>query len=119
SSDLVVVLSSLGNVCLYQDALKEAKEYSQQSIAMANSVEASNKPLLGLIEYGVAVSWLNLGDLAKREGHYEEALTYFQKALELFKGLISIRPQYAADVADSLAEIGRVHRVKGEHLTAL
>jgi CHAT domain-containing protein/Tfp pilus assembly protein PilF len=119
SSDLVVVLSTLGNVCLYKDALKEAKEYSQQSIAMANSVQASDKPLLGLIEYGVAVSWLNLGDLAKREGHYDEALTYFQKALESFKGLIDIRPQYAADVADSLAEIGRVYRVKGEHLAAL
>jgi CHAT domain-containing protein len=119
SGDLVVVLSSLGNVCLYHDALNEAKEFSQQSIAMANSVKESEKPLLGLIEYGVAVSWLNLGDLAKRAGHYDEALTYSQKALESFKGLISIRPQYAADLADSLAEIGRVYRVKGEHRAAL
>src|ERR1700730_13655806 len=31
--DLVMVLSGLANVCLFQDALKDAKDYSQQSIA--------------------------------------------------------------------------------------
>lgn len=118
-SDLVVVLSGLANVCLYQESLKEAKEYSQQSIALANSVGTSERPLIGPIEYGVAVSWLNLGDLAKGEGHYDEALAYFQKALESFKVLASTLPQYRADVADALAEIGRAYRVKGDHLQAL
>ena len=118
-SDLVVVLSGLANVCLYQESLKEAKEYSQQSIALANSVGSSERPLIGPIEYGVAVSWLNLGDLAKGEGHYDEALAYFQKALESFKVLASTLPQYRADVADALAEIGRAYRVKGDHLQAL
>ena len=118
-SDLVVVLSGLANVCLYQEALKEAREYSQQSIALANSVGDRDIPLIGPIQYGVAVSWLNLGDLAKGEGHYDEALAYFQKALESFKALSNTLPQYRADVADSLAEIGRVYRVKGDHLAAL
>lgn len=119
SSDLVLVLSGLANVYLYQDELKEAEEYSQQSIALANSVGDSVKSLFGPIQYGVAVSWLNLGDLAKRDGRYGEAITYFQKALESFKTLSRTSPQYMADAADSLAEIGRVYRVKGEHRAAL
>ena len=78
-SDLVVVLSQLANVCLYQDALKEAQEYSQQSIAIANSTEDTAKPLIGPIQYGVAVSWSNLGDLAKGEGHYEGSVGIFSE----------------------------------------
>jgi CHAT domain-containing protein len=118
-SDLVVILSQLANVCLNQDALQEAKEYSQQSIAIANSASDKNEPLIGPIQYGIAVSWSNLGDLAKGEGHFDEALAYFQKALEYFRSLGSKLPLYKADVADSLAEIGRVYRVKGDHLVAL
>jgi CHAT domain-containing protein len=118
-SDLVVVLSQLANVCLFQDALKETQEYSQQSIAIANSTDDKAKPLIGPIQYGVAVSWSNLGDLAKDEGHYDQALAYFQKALASFKALSSTLPQYRADVADALAEIGRVYRVQGDHLSAL
>ena len=49
----------------------------------------------------------------------KEALAYFQKALESFKVLSSTLPQYRADVCDALAEIGRVYRVKGDHLAAL
>lgn len=118
-SDLVVLLSGLANVCLYENALKEAKEYSQQSVALANSLGNDDKPLIGPIQYGVAISWGNLGDLAKGEGHYDEALAYYQKALESLKVLSNALPQYRADVADSLADIGRVYRVLGDHLRAL
>lgn len=118
-SDLVVVLSQLANVCLFENALKEAQEYSQQSINIANSTEDKAEPLIGPLQYGIAVSWANLGDLAKGEGHYDEALTYFQKALETFKALGRNLPLYRTDVADALAEIGRVYRVEGDHLTAL
>jgi len=118
-SDLVRLLSGLANVCLYQDALKEAKEYSQQSVALANSLGSDDKPLIGPIQYGVAVSWGNLGDLAKGEGHYDEALAYYQKALESLRSLSNVLPQYRADVADSLADIGRVYRVMGNHSQAL
>ena len=119
TSDLVVLLGGLGNVCLYQDALKEAKEYSQQSIALANSLRDGDEALFAPTEYGVALSWGNLGDIAKGEGHYDEAVAYYQKALESLKALSKSRSQYRADVADSLADIGRVYRVMGDHVQAL
>jgi CHAT domain-containing protein len=118
-SDLVLLLGSLGNVCLYQDSLSEAKQYSQRGIALANELHADDKPLIGPIEYGVALSWGNVGDIAKGEGHYDEALAYYQKALESLKALSAVRPQYTADVADSLADIGRLYRVMGDHQRAL
>lgn len=118
-AELVVLLSQLANVCLFTDSLKEAQDYSQQSIAISNAAEVNAAPLIGPIQYGVAVSWSNLGDLAKGEGQYDEALTYFQKALDSFKALSSNLPEYRADVADALAEIGRVYRVTGDHLSAL
>lgn len=118
-SDLVVLLSGLANVCLYQDALKEAKEYSQQSVALANSLGNDDKPLIGPIQYGVAVSWGNLGDLAKGEGHYDEALAFYQQALDSLKALSNVRPEYRADLADSLADIGRLYRAMGNHSRAL
>lgn len=119
SSDLILLLGSLANVCLYQDSLKEAKEYSQQSISIANALLDDDKPLIGPIQYGVALSWGNLGDIAKGEGHYDEAVAYYQKTLESLKTLSTVRPEYRADVADSLADIGRVYRVMGDHLRAL
>ena len=118
-ADLSIVLSGLGNVCIYTGDLKEAKDYSLQSIALSNSVGDHSKSIIGPFQYGVAVAWLNLGDLAKGEGSYDEALTYFKKAFEFFKGLSSSLPEYRADVVDSLAEIGRVYRVLGDHQQAL
>ncbi len=117
--DLVAVLSGLGNICLYMGGSKEARDYSSQSIAIANSLGDSDKPLTGPVQYGIAVAWSNLGDLAKADGKYDEALAYFQKALESLKGLSADSPEYSADVVDSLAEIGRVYRVMGDHQYAL
>jgi tetratricopeptide (TPR) repeat protein len=52
-------------------------------------------------------------------GHYDEALAFYKKALESLKALSIVRPQFRADVADSLADIGRVYRVMGDHPRAL
>jgi CHAT domain-containing protein len=119
SSDLILLLGSLANVCLYQDALKEAKEYSQQSISLANAIRVEDKPLIGPILYGVALSWGNLGDIAKAEGHYNGALDFYQKSLEALKSLSEARSEYRADLADAMADIGRVYRVMGDNQRAL
>jgi len=118
-SDSVLLLGSLANVCMYQDALKEAKEYSQHSITIANALREDDKPLIGPIQYGVALSWGNLGDIAKGERRYDEPLPNYQKAHKSLKALSNVLPQYRADVTDSLTDIGRVYRVMGDHQRAL
>src|SRR5882724_4251970 len=119
SADLINVLSELGNVYLYQENFPAARDYSLKSIELSEKLPLDEAALIAPVPYGIAIARLNLGDIHKAEGEYEQAIDQFQKGLVILELLSRISPKYKGDVADALAEIGRLYRVTGNNTEAL
>jgi len=117
--DLVNALSELGNVYLYEENYALARECSLRSIDLAKRANLTGEGMTGLVEYGVAVSLLNLGDVSKGEGAYQQAIDYFQQARKSFQTLSKTATKFRADLADAYSEIGRTYRVMGDNRHAL
>lgn len=118
--EIIYVLADLGKFYLYWDDYIKAKDYSEQSIALAEELSESKLPAATLPdEYGVAVALSNLGNISKWEGDYTRALEFLEKALALYQRLDNNGPKYGTELADCLASMGRVYRVMGDNRRAV
>ena len=62
--DIVYILSQLGTLHIYAADYKKAKEYSEESLALARTLNNSSDPAGAMPdEYGIAFAWSNLGVL--------------------------------------------------------
>ena len=61
----------------------------------------------------VAASYTNIGIVYKRQGQYERALEYYQKALEIY---IKVSGQEHPDVAVSYQNLAAVYQSQGNHV---
>jgi CHAT domain-containing protein/tetratricopeptide (TPR) repeat protein len=118
--DLIYLLSDLGTMSFYLEDYKQARDYSEQSIRLAESlkdsaIEAGAWP----DEYGVASALSTLGYLSQREGDYSQAIGHLEQALSLYRALNKGKPKFSVYIADTLAALGRTHRAVGENNRAL
>ncbi len=117
--DLIYILSELGTLHIYAADYKKAKEYSEESLALARSLNGTKEAAAALPdEYGIAFAWSNLGQVAKWEGDYSTAISHFQKSLEMWKELRQRGFWSAGNIVDALGEIGHVYQAIGDHLQA-
>jgi tetratricopeptide (TPR) repeat protein len=77
--DLIYILADLGTLYIYSSDYKQAKDNSQQSLAIAEEFNNSTAPSEWPDEYGIGTALSNLGNISKREGEYDKALDYFQR----------------------------------------
>src|SRR5581483_9332519 len=117
--DLIPVLSELGNVYLYRGDFKAARDCSIKGLELVKTVSLDAPTLIGPVPYGIAINFLNLGDTYKEDGEYEQAIHQFQKGLSILELLSKASSAYKGDVADALAELGRLYRVIGDNNEAL
>ena len=118
--DLIYVLADLGTLHIYSSQYEKAKEYSEQSIALASKLKTSNVPVGAFPdEYGVATAWSNLGDVANWDGDHEKAIENYQRSLALYQKLDHGSSKYGENILDDLADIGRTYRRLGDHVQAL
>lgn len=117
--DLITVLSELGNVYLYRGDFKAARDCSIKGLELVKTVSLDAPTLIGPVPYGIAINFLNLGDTYKEDGEYEQAIHQFQKGLSILELLSKASSAYKGDVADALAELGRLYRVIGDNNEAL
>jgi CHAT domain-containing protein/tetratricopeptide (TPR) repeat protein len=116
--DLIYVLSDIGSLYLYARDYKQAKSYSEQSLAMAEAVRNSSEPIGALPDqYGVAGALSTLATLFSQDGKYSQAIEYLQKSTALYQELGGVR--YGYQQAENLADLGRVHKVMGDNVQAL
>ncbi|MBS1789663.1 MAG: CHAT domain-containing protein [Acidobacteria bacterium] len=116
--DLIYVLSDIGALYLYARDYKQAKSYSEQSLAMAEAVKNLSEPV-GVLpdQYGVAGALSTLATLFSQDGNYSQAIEYLQKSTTLYQELGAVR--YGFQQAENLAELGRVHKAMGDNVQAL
>jgi CHAT domain-containing protein len=118
--DLIPVLSELGDLHTYTDDYKKAEEYSEKSLALANSLRDSKEPMGALPDnYGIATAWSNLGKVSIWKGDYKTAAAHFQKSLGLWEGLNGGGSLYKAHIINSLTYVGISYQLMGDHTHAL
>src|SRR5260370_24659058 len=113
--DLIYVLPGLGTVDIYSSDYEKAKEYSEQSLALAVQLRTSNaSPGAFPDEYGMAIALSNLGDVSNWDGDHQKAIECYQKSLALSQRLDQGSSKYGENILDGLADIGRTYRRLGD-----
>jgi len=118
--DLIYVLADLGTLHIYSSDYEKAKEYSEQSLALAVQLRTSNaSPGAFPDEYGMAIALSNLGDVSNWDGDHQKAIACYQKSLALYQRLDQGSSKYGENILDGLADIGRTYRRLGDQVQAL
>ncbi len=118
--DLIYVLADLGTLNIYSANYERAKQYSEESLALAQQLKDSKDPAGAYPdEYGIGTALSNLGNISKRDGQFELAIDYFQKSLGFYQKIDAGSLKYSLDILDDLADIGRVYRDIGDNVNAL
>jgi CHAT domain-containing protein/tetratricopeptide (TPR) repeat protein len=117
--DLILVLSDLGLLSLFQNRFSEAQEYSEATIKLAESFKyTATPPGEWPDEIGVAQSLRVLGDLALKKGDSTTALQKYLLSLFLLTTLHR-NPRYDFSITESHLGIGRIYESVGDHSKAL
>ncbi|MGE0128938.1 MAG: CHAT domain-containing protein [Blastocatellales bacterium] len=118
--DLIYILSDLGTLYLYSEDYKQAKDYSEQCLKLAESLKNSSvEKGAWPDEYGVASALSTLGMLSQRDGNYSQAIDYLDRSLALYQELDKGNLKFGFYIADNLSALGRVHKATGENNRAL
>jgi tetratricopeptide (TPR) repeat protein len=118
--DLIAVLSELGGLHNFTEDYEKAEEYSEQCLALADSLKNSKEPG-GLLpeRYGVATAWSNLGQVSLWKGDYVNAVTNFQKSLATWEDLNRGGSLYKAHTANTLIYLGIAYQLMGDYVQSL
>jgi CHAT domain-containing protein len=118
--DLIYILSDLGTLYLYSEDYKQAKDYSEQCLKLAEALKNSSAEKGAWPdEYGVASALSTLGMLSQREGNYSQAVDYLDRSLAMYRELDKGSLKFGSYIADNLASLGRIHKATGENNRAL
>lgn len=97
-------LNRMGFVYLEIGNYRSAKDYAEQSLALAEALK--DKKLIASV-------LLTIGMVSRWQGDYEEALDHLQKCLAIFKEL-----NERILTADALVYIGQAHSATGNYIQA-
>jgi len=118
--DLIYILADLGAFYFNQEDYKRAKNYSERSILIADSVKASNiRAGAWPDDFGRARSLQTLGEIDLQEGNHPEAIDDFQRSLRLYLQLNGEGSSYDSYIAGAYASLGKVYPVAGDYAQAL
>ncbi len=118
--DLLYIFSDLGALYLNLEQYELAKQYAEQTLASAEDLQLKAAPAgLWPDEFGIAGAWSLMGALDRREGKYEQAIANLKQAQSLYQQLDRGGSKFDYQIADALAEIGRVYNDAGDNVQAL
>jgi CHAT domain-containing protein/Tfp pilus assembly protein PilF len=117
--DVIYILSDLGIISLLQERYDDARRYSEASISLAEKLKNSTAPSGAWPDaFGIAGSLRTLGELSLRDGDIDQAISEYQRALNLLNELNGDR-SYNFYVSETYAGLGRVYTSAGDHVKAL
>ena len=117
--DVIYILADLGIVSLLQERYADARQYSEASISLAERLKNTTAPAGAWPDaLGIAGSLRTLGELSLRDGDIDQAISEYQRALNLLNELNRDR-SYDFYVTETHAGLGRVYTSAGDHVKAL
>lgn len=117
--DVIYILSDLGIISLLQERYDDARRYSEASISLAERLKNSTAPSGAWPDvFGIAGSLRTLGELSLRDGNINQAISEYQRALNLLNELNRDR-SYDFYISETYAGLGRVYTSAGDHVKAL
>jgi CHAT domain-containing protein/tetratricopeptide (TPR) repeat protein len=117
--DVIYVLAELGMINWVQERYAEARQYSEASISLAESLKSGTTPTGAWPDvFGIAESLLTLGQLSARDGDVEQAIAQLMRGLALLHELNSDH-SYNFYITEICAALGRVYTSAGDHIKAL
>ena len=103
------ILNCLGVVLCMQGKFEESTDHHQRALALSESLN----PLEGTAD--IADSLIKLGNVSYSRGRFEEAKNYYNKSLEIRKGIFGTDH---ITVASCLNNLGCVYSALGDHQSA-
>lgn len=117
--DVIYILADLGTISLIQERYADARGFSETSISLAERLKNSSAPAGAWPDaFGIAGSLRTLGELSMRDGDIDQAISQFQRALNLLNEL-NRDHTYDFYVTETYAGLGRVYTSAGDHVKAL
>jgi len=118
--DLIPVLSEIGELHTFTEDYEKAEEYSEKSLALADSLRSSKEPTGFLPDrYGIATAWSNLGQVRMWKGDYDNAVANFQRSLTNWEDLNQGGSLYKSHIANALIYLGIAFQRIGDYVQSL
>jgi len=118
--DLIYLLADLGASYFILEDFQKAKDYSEQSIALAEKLKGADSPPAVLPDdYGRARALQTLADINLRDGDHTQAIEKLQASLALYQQLNRGDSSYNFYVAGDLMALGRVYTEASDNVRAL
>lgn len=116
---LINVLADLGLLYFIQDETQKARDYSERSLSLVETLGNSPARSVEPIELGQATALATLADIHLRNGDYDLALANLMRSLALYRQLSLTDPFYRTYVAGTLQTLGRFYTSSGDYRQAL
>ncbi|HEY6245441.1 MAG TPA: CHAT domain-containing protein, partial [Pyrinomonadaceae bacterium] len=118
--DLIYVLADMGAFYFILEDYQKARNYSEQSIALAGKLKRENQPAGAWPDdFGRARAVQTLGEIALREGSHTYALEKLQEAVALYERLSGTTRTYDYYLASVYEALGRLYPELGDSRRAL
>jgi CHAT domain-containing protein len=118
--DLVYLLADLGASYFILEDFQKAKDYSEQSIALAEKLKGTDSPP-GVLpdDYGRARALQTVADINLRDGNHAQAIEKLQMSMALYQQLNRGDSSYNFYIAGDLMALGRVYTEASDNVRAL
>ena len=118
--DMIYVLADMGALYFNKENYQKAKDYSEQSILLADSPKSSDIPAGSYPDnFGRARALHTLAEIDLRNGDHENSIEKLQRALVLYQDLNGQGSNYNFYLAGVYAALGKVYPETGEYARAL
>jgi CHAT domain-containing protein/Tfp pilus assembly protein PilF len=117
--DEIYVLGDLGALYFIQEDYEKAKEYSEQSISIADKVKTDSRPGAWPDDFGRARALQTLAEIDTRNGDHEHAIQKLQESLALYQRLNSGPSSSDPYILRVYATLGRVYPEIGDSAAGL
>jgi len=118
--DLIYILADLGTLYFILEQYQKAKDYSEQSVVLADKLKISDAPAgASPDDFGRARALQTLADISLRDGDETQAIANLETSLELFRQLNGKGTDYDYYIAGDLMALGRVYSAMDEYAKGL